>query len=512
MSNCEEDGCPDNSTVYGVVGICGIVGNLIARILMDKNCSVVGTDINGKQNCEYGYTLKDYDFPKFFEGHPESFFKKINYLVPPPSLSQDSTLFKKILDHDIDIFTVEDCLVHFKPEKPVICITGTNGKTTTTNMLKHICNYVGLKSSEHGFLNLQGNIDYIPPLQARLAGDVAVLETGTFGNNGDLKIMVERCEPECGVVTNINPDHLDETHGFLDYARIKGEFVDYFKNKKLIINSDDPTVFGLVDGKIPVITFGIETDTDNLGYKECWCGKQLKINETITGSGYYRCECGLKRPEPDYLAMEIEESEGRFKVKTPHELVDVQMKLIGLHNVYNTLGAIVAAREYFNIPLNKILEAVESFEGVPGRIEHLFNHDGMDVILDYGHNPAGIETVLREIKKVYTTITVVITVSSESGESGDMEILDKILNLGDFIVPASHASRKVAEKRIKDIESGRIVLTMGSDVQFEKTGTLGASSEQVLEGVQTGLKCKSSALICLGEAAFKYKKDIMEIK
>ena len=42
----------------------------------------------------------------------------------------------------------------------------------------------------------------------------------------------------------------------------------------------------------------------------------------------------------------------------------------------------------------------------------------MDVILDYGHNPAGIETVLRELKKVYNKITVVITVSSESGESG----------------------------------------------------------------------------------------------
>ena len=96
----------------------------------------------------------------------------------------------------------------FKPKKPVICITGTNGKTTTTTLLKHICRHAGLKPTEHGFRNLQGNIDYIPPLQARLSGDVAVLETGTFGKPGDLKIMVERCEPECGIVTNINPDHL----------------------------------------------------------------------------------------------------------------------------------------------------------------------------------------------------------------------------------------------------------------------------------------------------------------
>ena len=61
--------------------------------------------------------------------------------------------------------------------------------------------------STSGFRNLQGNIDYIPPLQARLSGNVAVLETGTFGKAGDLKIMVERSKPECGLVTNINPDH-----------------------------------------------------------------------------------------------------------------------------------------------------------------------------------------------------------------------------------------------------------------------------------------------------------------
>ena len=497
-----------NSEVYGVVGICGVVGNLIARMLMDKKCNVIGTDINKMHDCTYIYTLNDYDFPKFFEKHPASFFKKSNYIVPPPSLNKNSELYKKIEQHNVDILTVEDCLDIFKPEKPVICITGTNGKTTTTMLLKHICNNFGLIPTEHGFKDLQGNIDYIPPIQSRLSGDVAVLETGTFGNNGDLRLMVERCEPECGILTNINPDHLEGAHDFLNYAKIKGEFVEYFKNKKLIINSDDPTILGLVKENTDVITFGIDINSDNYSYKECWCGKQIEINETISGSGYYECECGLKRVEPDYLATNIVESEGRFLLKTPEGTANIQMKLIGLHNVYNTMGAIVAAKEYFNIPLEYIVKAVESFEGVPGRIEYLFAHEGMDVILDYGHNPAGIETVLRELKKVYETITVVITVSSESGISGDFEIMDKILKIGDFIVPASHASRNVAEKHIQHIKSGKIVLTETSNVKFEN-GTVGASQDQVLEGIKTGLKCRSSALICLGEAAFKYKEDIL---
>ncbi len=77
----------------------------------------------------------------------------------------------------------------FKPEKPVLCITGTNGKTTTTTLLKHICREAGFKPTEHGFRNLQGNIALYTSFTARLSGDVAVLETGTFGNTGDIKLL-----------------------------------------------------------------------------------------------------------------------------------------------------------------------------------------------------------------------------------------------------------------------------------------------------------------------------------
>jgi UDP-N-acetylmuramate--alanine ligase len=500
-----------NPDVYGVVGVCGVVGNMLARMLIDHNCKVLGTDINGKDNCEYIYTLRDYNLPLYLSEHPEAFFKNSTFIVPPPSLGEDSELCKKIKNYGLDILTVDDCLKKFKPEKPVLCITGTNGKTTTTTLLKHICRSAGLNPSEHGFRNLQGNIDYIPPLQARLNGDVAVLETGTFGNRGDIKKLVERCEPDCGILTNINPDHLDKNHDFMNYARIKGEFVDYFKNKKLIVNSDDPTAFGLVDQKTDFVTFGIDSDTFSTVLKRCWCGRDIELSETITGSGVYSCECGLNRPEPDFLATEIDETHGRFKLRTPESVLDVEMKLIGLHNVYNTIGAIAAAREFFEIPYDDIIRAVESFEGVPGRIEYLFSQNGMDIIIDYGHNPAGIETVLREIKKVYKHVTVVITVSSESGESGDREILKKTMELADFIVPASFASRMAAEKHEEYISSGKIIFTDISLKKFQK-GTLGATSDQVLEGLKKGLECNTSVLVCLGEAAFKYKENIIKLK
>jgi UDP-N-acetylmuramate--alanine ligase len=507
--NIKETKTPTHSDVYGVVGVCGVVGNLLARMLIDHDCKVLGTDMRRKENCEYIYTLNNYNITLYLSEHPESFFKNSTFIVPPPSLSQDSELFEKIKKYGADVLTVDDCLENFRPKKPVLCITGTNGKTTTTNLLKHICRNVGLNPTEHGFKDLQGNIDYIPPLQARLKGDVAILETGTFGNPGDLKKLVERCEPDFGILTNINPDHLDENLDFMSYASIKGEFVEYFKNKNIIVNSDDPTAFGLVDPNTDFITFGVNSETKGTVLKKCRCGRDIKLNETITGSGFYSCECGLMRPEPDYCATDIDESNGGFKLNTPDGVIDVQMKLIGLHNIYNTIGAIAAAREFFKIPFNDIILAVESFEGVPGRIEHLFSQNGMDVIIDYGHNPAGIETVLREIKKVYDNITVVITVSSESGESGDDEILKKTIELAEFIVPASFASRMAAEKHAEHISSGKIIFTDISLKKFQK-GTLGATSDQVLEGLKKGLNCDTSALVCLGEAAFKYKEDILK--
>ncbi len=58
---------------------------------------------------------------------------------------------------------------------------------------------------------------------------MAIVETGTFGVPGDLKFMLERCEPLCGIITNITPDHMPDHQDFLSYAAIKSEFLDYLQ-------------------------------------------------------------------------------------------------------------------------------------------------------------------------------------------------------------------------------------------------------------------------------------------
>lgn len=490
---------------YGVIGICGVVGNLVARVLMDHGHHVICTDIQNSDNCPFLYTLTNYNTHIYLSNHPESFFKSSNYIIPPPSLSKTSKLFQRIIESPAQLMEVDDLLELINPDKPVICITGTNGKTTTTTLLKHFCYKAGLKPTEHGFLTLQGNIDYIPPLQCRLDGDVAVLETGTEGKKGDLKCILERCQPSGGVITNINPDHLNDTHDFMHYARIKGEILEELQGKMIIVNADDPTIWGLIselDYHGKVVTFGVEHTPQGEGRKRCWCGREIFINETLAGVGYYDCECGLTHPTPDYLATNI--NKNRFTLQVSGETIEMEMGITGLHNVYNAMGAIVAAHELLEIPLEDLKNYIKTFKGVPGRMEHVYNDGTMELLVDYAHNPSGVETVLRELHKTYDKLAVVITISSESGRTGDVDIMDKAMYNADFIIPASYYSRQAAEKYIS---SGKIKLTQKEPDEFRE-GTLGATEKQVIEGVKQGLECDVDAVVCIGEAAVKYKDNI----
>lgn len=504
-----ETGCPISPDFYGVIGVCGVVGNLIARVLLDHGYYVIGTDQKSEDECTYKYTLKDYNIPLYLSGHAKEFFKRSKYFIIPPSLTSDSELYRKLTKLECKILGVEDIIRMFKPKDPVICITGTNGKTTTTTLLKYICYNGNLTPTEHGFKELQGNIEYIPPLQCRLKGDISILETGTFGEEGDLKFIMERCQPDAGLITNITSDHLVQSNDFLQYAKIKGEMIQYLQNKHLIINGDDPTIIALLEyhnyqGRIT--SFGIDHPPEGICEKQCLCGNNIRFKQTIAGSGYFKCSCGVEHSPPDYLASNIKEDS--FLLTTPQESRNIKMKIRGLHNIYNALGAIAVASEIIKIPLDDIQKSVEKFPGVSGRGEFLFYYDDKKVFVDFAHNPGGLETVLREWKKIYSTIAVVITISSESGIKGDIEIIKKALKFSDYVIPASYHSREAANKYI---ESNKIIYTQGSISEYRE-GTVGATKEQVMEGLEKGLSCDVEAVICLGEAAVKYKEQMKKFK
>ena len=503
-------------SVFGVIGVCGVNGNLIARILMDHGYKVQATDMVNKEDCRFSSSLNDYpDMTVFYGEMPENFISSSDYIIMPTQLIESkSKLFKKVQEIGVPVITVDDIFELFEPVHPVICITGTNGKTTTTTMLKHLALDNGLKPCEHNLANMQGNLADIPPLQSRLYGDISVLETGTFGFEGSLNKLITNCKTDVGVITNITEDHLTNSHDFLNYARVKGEFVELLKNKTLIVNSDDPTIMSLLKelnytGNL--ITFGIDGKSFRKSTKQCFCGNEVEVCEFIAGVGKYDCACGVSYLQPDYFATNINDEHNQFTLLCEEGQFDFKLKLNGLHNIYNSLGAIIVAREIMGMSFDDIKKSLLNFTGVNGRMQKIGTIDDKEIMIDYAHNPAGITTVLKEVKNLYGTIVNVITTSSESGMSGDMEILKCSADYSDYIVPASYNAYLCAKEALENgLFNEKIVLPENMPTD-EKQGTLGATVEQVLSGFNKSIEIDADLIICTGEAAFKYK-DILKEK
>lgn len=500
---------PENTT-FGVIGICGANCNLVARILKERGYDVIGTDMSSSEDCRFKKSLDGYDIEVFYESHPEEFFEKADYIIPPISLPKTAKVFEK----DIPVLEVSEVIDCFNVDKPVFGITGTNGKTTTTTLLKKIAYDNDIAPAEHNLEKMQGNAEYIPILQSRLNGDVGILEVGTFGVPGTISRIVKNSDLSSGLITNITPDHLNDLGGFMEYAHVKAEFIKGLDGKQIIVNGQDPTIMGLLkelDFKGEVITFGVDERPAGVASKECVCGRTIDVKEIISGSGYYLCECGLTTPQMDYIATNIDLKNRTFDLHTPGEKLEVKMLLDGIHNVYNVVGVIIAAHEFLKLPYDKILESIASFSGVSGRMEKIATIGGKDVIVDFAHNPAGVETVLREFKKLYGEITTVITISSESGAEGDLEIFNKVLEFSKYVVPASSASQKIASSKINEDSNlkEKIVLTHVDD--FVKNGTLGATFEEVQEGISQALKLDCTKVIAIGEAATKFKDCVFNI-
>ena len=500
----------NKNKTYGVIGVCGANGNLTARILKQRGYKVIGTDLSFKKDCRFAKSLEGYDIEVFYGNTPQKFFENSDYVIPPLSLSKDSPIF----ENDSKFLELSEVIEMIKPEKPVFGITGTNGKTTSTTLLKKIAYDNGIKPSEHELEGMQGNAEYIPILQSRLNGDVAILEVGTFGIPETVGRIVKNTQMSSGLITNITPDHLNDLGSFMDYANVKGEFISEIGDGTLIVNGHDPTIMGLLkklDFKGNVITFGVDELPDSIGMKECVCGREIAVKEIISGCGYYYCQCGVTTPQVDYIATNVDLKNRTFDLHTPTEKLTVKMGVDGLHNVYNLVGVIIAAHEFLKLPYDKILPSIASFNGVSGRMEEVKEVNGKDIFVDYAHNPAGVETVLKEFKKLFGDFTTVITVSSESGYAGDLDIFNSVLKFSKFIVPASVASQKIALEKLKDNPKLNDRIFLNHIGEFEKTGTLGASQDEVRDGIKKAINLDCEMVIAIGEAACKFKNIIFEL-
>jgi UDP-N-acetylmuramoylalanine-D-glutamate ligase len=469
-----------------VIGGCGTVGSLMARVLKHHGADVTISDSANDTPLRDVFISEGIHLD--LGGHSDAVIMEAETIVVAPSLMENHTLLENIRSlSDAPIISVDEILSFFKVEKPVVGITGTNGKTTTTHMLKNILKVAGMSVPEH-FMNMQGNTELIPALQSRLKGDAAVVEIGTFGRAGEIKNSALNCEVSLGVITNISRDHL-RGDDFNEYISCKREMVD--AADIIILNADDPLVADFAEEIHPdnVIFYGIkdmESDENTFPEgRECpECENILKYDEHYLGHlGDYRCMCDYKRPEIDVYATSV--TENSFKLNIGSNTYKIHLKTGGTCNVYNALAAASAAM-VMGVDFDDIVSGIAQFEGVNGRFEKICN------------NPE-IKTSLE------SRLIVINTISSESGRDGDREIA-QILNSADIIIPASFMAKESSNIIKRDL-----IFTESSNEQT-KIGTLGANKKQVYEAINKALKVvnDNDIILIIGEGGVKYSKEILE--
>jgi UDP-N-acetylmuramoylalanine--D-glutamate ligase len=276
----------------------------------------------------------------FEEGlHTEEKVLNADEVMKSPGIPEKAGIVKKIRAKGIDIISEVELAYRFKGDSKIIAITGSNGKTTTTALTYHICKTAGLDCA------LVGNIgDSFAKKVAEDPKPLYVVEVSSFQLD-DIKIF----RPEVAILTNITEDHLDRyDYKFENYIRSKFRIaMNQQKNDSFIYCADDEVTMKYLN------QFNIHSN-------------QLPIS--------------MKRELPNGAFIK----DGDMYIRTGQDFTNMSVfdfALKGKHNQYNTMAACVAATT-LDIRKDKIRDAVQSFQGLEHRMEHVATVRGVEFIND----------------------------------------------------------------------------------------------------------------------------------
>lgn len=271
-------------------------------------------------------------------GHSEAKILSADEIVKSPGIPEKNELIKKIRKKGIPVISEIELAFRYAADSKVIAITGSNGKTTTTSLTHHICKVGGLDAA------LVGNIG--ESFAKQVAVDpkaVYVVEISSFQLDDIVSFR-----PFIAMLTNITEDHLDRyEYNFENYIKSKFRIVenqqagDYF-----IYNSDDEVTMKYIE------QFNINST-------------QLPISMRNENSAAFIKDGDMYvRTGEDFTAMSVND----FVLK-------------GKHNQYNTMAACVAGAT-MDIRKEKIREAVQTFQNLEHRMEHVATIRGVEFIND----------------------------------------------------------------------------------------------------------------------------------
>lgn len=307
--------------------------------------------------------------------------------------------------------------------KQTIVVTGTNGKTTTANMLRHVFETAGLRvvSNTKGANLLSGLLTTLvdaTSLSGKVKADVVVLEV----DEQTIPQFFQAVTPTHFVIHNFFRDQLDR-YGEIDILINKiEEAID--PQTTLVLNADDPLVRQIsFETNREAIYYGVNQTNYSLEEmsqvreaKFCPnCNRKLEYEFFhYSQLGGYGCECGFVKPECNYSADDVDLKAGTFKVgETTYKI-----QYRNLYFIFNAMAVVAMAKEY-GIDEAVIQTALASFKIDDGRME-TFTFGPHELLLNLVKNPTGLNQTLDYIKnEADEKVTLMMTLNNLAADSAD---------------------------------------------------------------------------------------------
>ena len=306
------------------------------------------------------------------------------------------------------LILVDDCLQTFKDlarehrrqfHIPVIAITGTNGKTTTKELIAAVL------QKKYNVLYTQGNFNNdvgVPKTLFRLTKehDIAVIEMGA-SHPGDIKTLAETAEPTCGLITNVGRAHLQGFGSFKNVVKTKGELYDYLgrRGESLVfLNVDNERLCDILPDNVWVAPYS--TNIDNV--------EGCTVGEVVSCAPFLNFRWRESDTNLEERGARNEERGACPRDSQPEPVwYEVQTQLIGSYNIDNMMAAIAVGLN-FGVDPADINAALESYKPSNNRSQLTVTAKNRLVVDAYNANPSSMRAALDNFRQMDVTPKMVI--------------------------------------------------------------------------------------------------------
>ena len=304
----------------------------------------------------------------------------------------------------------------------VIGLTGTNGKTTTKELITRVLSVKYNVTATKGNLN---NDIGVPLSLLSIDGDtqLAVIEMGA-NHPDDISKLVNVCEPDFGLITNVGRAHLLGFGSFEGVKKAKGQLYDYLAahGGRAFVNIDDPDLTAMAADRWP-ITSVILSEAKNLSAS---CDDIWVLPYSLR---LFKATVLPSSSEHPYLRISLPtKSIGNISLT---EVIETH--LAGAYNATNVIAAL-AVGCHFGVPLEDAVKAVESY--IPKNNRSQMENTGKNVLIEdaYNANPSSMAAALDNLALVEAdhkgALLGDMRELGEESETEHLKVLDKVLSMG----------------------------------------------------------------------------------